>query len=129
MIIKRNNPGNIRPTTKKWLGECTRPGQPFCEFQSIEYGCRAMIKLLSTYMTKHGLTTIQTIIQRWAPPSDNNDTQSYCNHVARMTGYGITQVLASNKQTLINLAKSMTRVEHGINPPADDVWNKAWQLL
>lgn len=80
-------------------------------------------------MTKHKLTTIDSIIHRWAPPSDNNNTQAYCGHIARMTGYGVGQSLSLNKETLITLAKAMTRVEHGVNPPENDVWNKAWQLL
>ena len=34
--IKRNNPGNIRPSKIAWAGEQTHKGQPFCEFVTLE---------------------------------------------------------------------------------------------
>lgn len=129
MIIKRNNPGNIRPTTKKWLGECTRPGQPFCEFQTLEYGCRAMLKLLSIYITKHKLTTLHSIIHRWAPLQDCNNTEAYIQTVCNKTPFSRSQQLLATKEFLIPLAKAMTEVEHGVRAPDDEVFHRAWLLL
>ena len=48
--IKRNNPGNIRPSKIAWAGEQTHKGHPFCEFVTLEYGCEQ-------YRGKEGLTS------------------------------------------------------------------------
>lgn len=128
-MIKRNNPGNIRPAVIKWRGENTRAGQPFCEFIDLQHGCRAMLKLLQTYMHRHGLRTISGIITRWAPPSDNNDTSAYCSAVARMTGYAVHATLADTADVLIALANAMARVEHGGISPDQATWRAAWDML
>lgn len=130
MEIKRNNPGNIRPAAKgKWQGEITRPGQPFCEFSSLEFGCRAMLKLLRNYMTLHGLTTIRKIIYRWAPPEDRNHTENYIKAVCQYTKFSPRDEYEPSKEFLVPLAKAMTRVEHAQKSPSDATWEAAWTLL
>ena len=74
--IRNMNPGNIR-LGESWLGLRTKQTDPdFCQFTSMVYGCRALLKLLRTYVEKRGCTTIRKVIERWAPPSEN-DTSSY----------------------------------------------------
>src|SRR5215203_5673098 len=81
MIIKGNNPGNIRKNPKsKWQGEIPGPGD-FVTFDSLVNGYRAQIKLLSNYV-KAGHDTINKIVTRWAPPSDNNPTEDYVKFVS-----------------------------------------------
>lgn len=125
-MIKRNNPGNLRPTAQKWQGEITRQGDKYCEFATLEWGCRAMLKLLSTYRTKHKLTTIQGIITRWAPPTDGNDTPGYIRYVSKRLGVAAGAHLSSTQD--VALARAMTKVETGQEVPVD-VWERAQAMI
>lgn len=82
---RNNNPGNIRVMpNQKWLGSLpfgTRGETSFVVFSSAEYGIRAMLKILITYMTKRGCTTTRSIIERYAPVSDGNNTSRYYDMV------------------------------------------------
>ena len=73
--MRNNNPGNIRQTSIKWLGEedYSTPGvtdddPSFEEFDTMEYGIRALGRLLRNYQRLYGLETIHQIINRYAPP-------------------------------------------------------------
>ena len=70
--IFNNNPGNIRTSSTKWDGEVTKPGEAFERFSDMHMGVRASVKILRTYGNKYGIDTINKIIDRYAPPSDNN---------------------------------------------------------
>lgn len=81
--IRNNNPANIRKGDK-WLGlSPVQVDRAFCQFSSMVYGVRALIKTLHTYVTKHGLHTIDEIINRYAPSNENN-TQAYINTIKSM---------------------------------------------
>jgi hypothetical protein len=71
-----NNPGNMRPVG----------GSGFQQFATPEEGIAAADKNLKVYGEKHGINTLRGVISRWAPPSDNNDTESYINTVAKKIG-------------------------------------------
>ncbi|WP_027721209.1 hypothetical protein [Maridesulfovibrio zosterae] len=81
--IRNNNPGNIRHG-EKWDGLTeVQPDHSFCTFVSPEYGIRAMGKILLTYQHRYNLDTVAKIINRWAPPVENN-TSAYAVHVAEV---------------------------------------------
>lgn len=83
--IRNNNPGNIRHGIN-WDGLSEeQPDKSFCTFERPEYGIRAMAKILLTYERKYGLDTVAGIINRWAPPVENNTT-AYVDHVAAQCG-------------------------------------------
>ena len=80
---RNNNPGNITDTEIRWSGEKdTNEDTRFEEFESPEYGIRALAKILINYQQLHGLTTVAQMINRYAPPSEN-DTQAYIDHVCQ----------------------------------------------
>lgn len=80
--IRNNNPGNI-DKGQSWEGLADdQPDPRFCTFVSPEYGIRAIHKILQSYQSKYGLDTVDGIISRWAPPSEN-DTVSYINDVSK----------------------------------------------
>lgn len=81
--IRNNNPGNIRHNKNViWLGTADdQHDTEFVTFKSMEYGVRAIAKTLLTYYRKYHLQTVEGIINRWAPPNENN-TRSYINFVA-----------------------------------------------
>lgn len=127
MPIKRNNPGNIRHSAVYWQGEVTPPGDTFCSFSTLEFGSRAMLKLLKRYIAVKQLNTVRKIIAVWAPPVENN-TAAYTDYVARTLDVHPDDTLCANRDTLIALADAMTRVEHGKSVP-HAVWGNAYKML
>lgn len=79
--IRNNNPGNI-DKGQPWKGLADdQPDPRFCTFISPEWGIRAIHIILQSYDRKYGLRTVRKIINRWAPPSEN-DTDEYISDVA-----------------------------------------------
>jgi hypothetical protein len=116
--IRNNNPLNIRKGNK-WKGE--RPVQTdrsFEEFVSMEYGIRAGFVILRKYITGYGgltqkFNTIDKIIRRWAPPTENA-TQKYIDFVAKDMGISANQTISfTNKALMVNLVYAMIFVECG----------------
>jgi hypothetical protein len=77
--FRNNNPGNIR-LGNDWKGEKDGDDQSFEVFTSIEYGIRALFKLIKNYASKYQCFTIEDVIKRYAPPSEN-DTRQYVKSV------------------------------------------------
>lgn len=103
--VRNSNPGNLdRSTSNKWQGladphEMTpeqRAEKRFCVFKAPKWGFRAMAVLLINYQDKHELHTISGVINRWAPPSEN-DTTAYISHVCRLTGFSAAEFLNFHK--------------------------------
>jgi len=108
-IYKRNNPGNIRPSTAyKWQGQ-TGTSNNFVIFDSTASGIRAIVKDLNT-KAKRGLNTIDSIIKVYAPKSENN-TENYIQYVATKTGIGRYTKLAPEKY--IDVIAAMLQMESG----------------
>lgn len=128
--IRNNNPGNIR-WGDEWKGlvpETQRTDKSFCQFKSAEYGIRAMIIILRNYQRKHGLKTISGIINRWAPTNEN-DTQSYINSVAKATGVDPDQRIdTSDSRFMMKLLQAIIQHENGDQPYSFDVFVKAIDL-
>lgn len=80
------NPLNIRYLpTSKWKGLAGHDDKGFCVFKSMPYGIRAAISLLRSYNQKHHIYHMASIINRWAPPIEN-DTQSYIASITYLSG-------------------------------------------
>lgn len=130
--MRNNNPLNIRRGANKWLGEVDSirgvRDADFCQFSSLMYGYRAAIKILLTYQSKYGCKTIRKIINRWAPPIENN-TRAYINRVVNdinkaQPNAGITADteidLKFDSVVLTNLLCAMMTVENGRMADAGD---------
>lgn len=130
--LRDNNPLNIRRGGNKWLGEVDSlkgvHDADFCQFQSMEYGYRAAIKIIFTYQSKYGCKTIRKIITRWAPPTENN-TKAYISRVVEevnkaQPNAGITADteldLKSDRVTLLSLLCAMMEVENGVKAREED---------
>ena len=130
--MRNLNPGNLEKTQTVWQGEI-RPGadERFCEFESLIMGCRALIKTLVTYHTKHGCSTVRSIIERWAP-SHENDTESYMEHVASAISKGVDERIPFDVDPsyYLGIARAIARHENGADALAisDDVWEEAFKL-
>ena len=122
--IRNNNPLNIRHSPSRWQGMAVEQTDPsFVQFRSMAYGYRAACKLLQSYwqrFRKEGKPfTVRTIISRWAPPEDNNDTESYIRSVLLIGGLGGQEILFPpdnplGYERLERLLIAMTCVESGI---------------
>ena len=109
--IRNNNPGNIRVSKDQWEGMTGDDGA-FVIFDSPESGVRALAKNLQSY-GRQGYDSIEKIINRWAPPNEN-DTQAYIDSVVAATGIPATQSLdLSNPDTLSSLAQAIGFHETG----------------
>jgi len=111
--VTNNNFGNIRfNNLTHWKGQ-TGSNHGFCVFESYEYGIRALYILLRTYIEKYKLTNVCDIIDRYAPPSEN-DTLSYIRFVDERvsfpvitsTGLSVIQVMCA-----IMMCESMVVIE------------------
>jgi hypothetical protein len=129
--LANRNPGNIRHSDAPWMGQATvQPDPDFVTFTEPLYGIRALARTLLTYQTRHGLKTLREIIDRWAPPSDHNDTLAYLDDVSVRTGLLPDKPLdlASNPLQLQSLCAAIITHENGRQPFALTVLADGVQL-
>ncbi|HEY6022286.1 MAG TPA: structural protein P5 [Candidatus Paceibacterota bacterium] len=112
---RNNNPGNIERGTIHWQGMADDQSgdKRFIVFNTPEDGIRALAKLLFNYQNIHGLNTVRQIVNRWAPPTEN-DTYSYVNTVA--SEVGVTpddKINLTDSETLAKLVTAIIRHENG----------------
>lgn len=128
--ILNNNPGNIREDNRThWMGErATDDDKSFEEFVSPEYGIRALAKVLIAYRTKHGLKTIHQMINRWAPPNENN-TEAYVQAVSKTT-YSPDMEMTDVQFAIAMpaLLRAIILHENGRQPYSDETINNAIAL-
>ncbi len=122
--IRNNNPGNIRLSGAKWQGQIPlQPDPDFVVFSAPLYGLRALMKLLLTYHIKYGLDTVESIINRFAPPHENA-TDNYIRMMSRALGVRRTdRIDLTKKPALTCLAAAIVVHENGHPPPGTpDKW-------
>ena len=117
------NPLNIRFDKKtNWFGSRLKDRKGFVQFAAFSYGYRAAVMILRSY-AKRGLTTVPQIIETWAPRSEN-DTEAYIKTVLDnlserqsepFTVTADTEIDLRNRELVIQLLLSMTKVEMGAN--------------
>lgn len=116
--IANNNPGNIRHGDQ-WQGmakPAEQKDRDFVTFTSASWGIRAMARTLISYKDKHGLNTVRGIINRWAPPVENN-TGAYVNHVAALIGVSPdSQVDVYDYGVMRPLVEAIIKHENGPGP-------------
>lgn len=129
--IRNNNPGNIKITCVKWKGLADVQDDPtFFIFSDMVYGCRALLRLLRTYYEVIGCYSVRSIINRYAPPEEN-DTESYINHVAQKCNVHPDGHLELTKENHLILAKAIARHENGSDADliSDETWEKAYNII
>jgi hypothetical protein len=118
--IRNNNPGNIMRGSGNWQGEVQGNDPRYSSFGTPEAGIRAMGKILINYQDKHGINTVEGVISRWAPATENN-TAAYVATVAKEMGVKPDAALDLHDQaTLGKLTRAIIRVENGKQPYTDD---------
>ena len=127
--LNNNNPGNIVKGGKPFLGEILPSKDArFRQFTHVVYGYRAMLKLLQNYKVLHGCGTIRLIINRWAPPVEN-DTSKYVKYVCEQTGLSKDDAVdVFDKKIMMKLAAAISQMENGEKAVMSDI-EKGWDLL
>lgn len=122
--IRNNNPGNIEDRGEAWKGLTGNDGR-YIIFEHVEFGIRAINRILNTYASKHGLNTIRGVVDRWAPDFEN-DTASYIISVSRRVGIGPdAQLTAAHR---VELIKAIIYHENGQQPYTDDTIKRGIEL-
>ena len=130
--IRNNNPLNIEKGDD-WdnLSVDQSADTRFAVFDDAEHGIRAAARILSTYQNDHGLNTVSGMINRWAPPAEN-DTPAYIRNVA--AGVGVTaeeSIVIGNNVATKNMIKAMMKQENGadtVSHYTDATYDKALEL-
>lgn len=122
------NPGNIRRSKVRYKGEKAESTDPeFRQFESIEWGYRAMFVLLHTYSVRYGCDTLSKMISRYAPPSEN-DTAAYIRRVALRTGIDPDRPIdTADASVMPKIVAAMSEVENGVGAIREEVL-RGWQL-
>ena len=125
--LRNNNPLNIRKSNDKFVGEIQPSGDAaFKQFESTKYGYRAAFIILNSYI-KNGNNTIEKIVSRWAPASDNNNTSSYIEHVEQRSGINRTKTIETENEK-IRIIQAMTQSETGIKPTLAEL-KEAYKII
>lgn len=122
--IRLSNPGNIKKDKHSHWEGMTRlqDDAKFVRFRDPYNGLRAIAKLLITYKKAYHCDSITEIINRYAPPSENN-TFSYIRDVSARSGFFPNELLdMGDTMTLVRILQAIVVHENGIAlvtfPPA-----------
>lgn len=127
--LRNRNPGNIRRSDVRYKGECSRSSDAeFRQFESVEWGYRAMFVLLHTYSRRHGCRSVRDMISRYAPPSENN-TEAYIRRVGTISRIDTHEVIDTlDGNTMIPVVAAMSEVENGVKAVREEV-RQGWLLF
>lgn len=128
--IRNNNPGNIDRTADRWQGMAAdQSGDPrFVVFTAPVWGLRALAKVLLSYQRKHGLRTPAAIINRWAPPTEN-DTGAYARQVAKALGVGVNDTIDLQQPAMLQrILPAIVSHENGQQPYSAELIAEAVRL-
>lgn len=138
--LRNCNPLNIRSTQKQaattpWAGQVGSDGS-FAVFVNNVFGFRAAFRILRVYHNKYRLSTIEEVINRWAPPCENH-TEQYIQRVCKMANMQKHQPIYENghivESTIKKLVWAMAVVENGTcegfnTDEIDKGYKKAFEL-
>lgn len=128
--IRNRNPGNLE-WGDPWQGldpDGRRKDSRFAVFTAPAWGIRALARTLITYRDRHGITTIDAAIRRWAPPVEN-DTGSYVRAVASAVGVSpMAHVNFHRYEILRPMVEAIIRHENGAQPYSADVIEEGLRL-
>ena len=114
-MIKQNNPGNIRPTSIAWLGECgVKNG--FCVYDTELHGIRALAIDLYNANVWDGYKSIAAITNHYAPPFQNNSVE-YASIVSKATGVIPSDPISlQDRDIALNYIRGVIIAENGYSP-------------
>ncbi len=114
------------------MGAVSSETGSFVTFLTVAHGYRAAWKLLANYHRYYRLWTLRQVINRWAPPQENN-TSAYVRHVAALTRLDPDALLPHPAQDIelwVPVLTAMTVIEQGMawtQVPQREI-RRAWQM-
>ena len=114
--IKNNNPANIRQTpdvkeSQQFFGTMGYDKGGFNIFQDKDMGTRALFRDLQTKANK-GNNTVEGMVEKFAPASDNNNLEIYKKNILNKTGLKPTDVV-DTPEKIMSLGKAIAKQETG----------------
>lgn len=117
--IRNNNPGNIERTSVRWKGMAVDQLDPrFITFVAPQWGIRAMARILLGDW-REGQNTIASLIEEWAPPSENN-TSAYVKAVGKACNIN-PYFPCSIPSYLPKIIEAIIKHENGVQPYSPEV--------
>lgn len=124
---RNHNLLNIRRSSDHFQGEVVSHDSSFKQFENNAYGYRAGFRILNTYINKRGCNTIESIINRYAPSSENN-TENYIKAVEDKSGINRNKELVSeDKDSMIKIVAAMSFVENGVEANMNEI-KDGWEM-
>ena len=129
--LRNHNPLNIGKG-EPWQGLAPKQTDPrFCQFVADIYGYRAALVIIRNYMRKRPpVDTVRKIINRWAPPSENNTT-AYLDYVCKEGTLDPDKRLiwSKSREDICRLIWAMARYETGSKDISFGVIQNAFSLV
>ena len=120
--LRNNNPLNIRHSASRWQGaRAKQTDKSFVQFTSLTMGYRAAWRILESYYNyyekKQTPFTPRNIIQRWAPPTEN-DSEAYLKAICRLTTLAGNEALMRPSIAKIQSSEqSVQSTKNRVQPP------------
>lgn len=114
--LRNNNPLNIRHNpANKWQGRTAeQTDRAFVQFQTLQWGFRAAIRIITNWLKTGKAKTPEDIIKRWAPPSENN-TAAYVKKACSLAELQPQSTIKpDDKRKICKLVRGMAIVENGV---------------
>lgn len=126
--IRNKNPGNITPSLIPFQGTAGTNGGKVV-FSNAVYGLRAIMKLLRSYGSLHGLHTISQIAHRWTA----TDEAAWRSNVAMFSGIAQEKPLdLTNFQVMASVVRGIIGAENGqgfLDFYPASLYQAAWNML
>lgn len=111
--IRNNNPGNLNYAGQSGATKEGGENGRFAVFSSMRDGIAALYKQIQLYFSR-GVNTIETVVNKYAPASDNNNVQAYIKQLVGATGKQADEQLSGeDTETVFKLIRGIIHHENG----------------
>lgn len=111
--VRNNNPGNLNYVGQRGATKEAGPGGRFAVFGTMAEGVAALVTQIKLYASR-GRDTITSIVNKYAPASDNNNVPAYIAALVKAMGVGANEHLnLSDEKTMLALVKGIVSHEQG----------------
>ncbi|MBZ6385152.1 hypothetical protein [Pantoea piersonii] len=118
--IRNNNPGNLNYAGQDGATKESGENGRFAVFGSMQDGIAALYKQIQLYFGR-GVNTIESIVRKYAPASDNNNVEAYVGQLVKATGKRADDKLsAEDNDTVFRLIRGIINHENGNGYVSDD---------
>ena len=126
--VKNHNPGNLRLSGVRYLGEVEPSDTVYKRFESSAWGYRAVFALLHAFRRQDETVSLGELMRRYAL-ENGSDPERYAAFVTERTGFspGMRPDTCSATE-MVPIVAAMSRLENGTEAVADDV-AAGWTLF